>query len=419
MVYPDVTSRRSVDWPALQEELRQAREDLQAVTRQSCCTYLSFEERSNLDAKRAELHEAYAGLHQQARELVHLPVQSIAMGVQGEILLCGWLASLKSCYGVAYNTQDSKPDPSCELISLSSCNKAELRAGTVDERLAHLLPVEATLELNAQMHLLHDVVISAPSYVRLTEIVRLVQAGSRLSIPGSRSILSIALIVLDLRSLEQINLHPTSHLLPPNARTLRTVLQIYLNATKPTSRRLGRVESWPEIYPSTIEQANVANLPLTPGVTIVQALAGTGKTTSVRALFKKNSKQFDCRKVYLVFNAAMAEAACASMMWPNCGWKDVRVKTMNALCKQMEVDGNAQAEAKFNDGEELSPVKVARLLDLQSGLYPIEQPKEAGKRKGNVSEQAIGNRVLKTLNKYMGSADDDFQLCESCYRVLP
>ena len=125
MVYPDVTSRKSVDWPVLQEQLRQAREDLHAVTRQGCCTYLSTKERSDLDAKKDELHKAYVGLHQTARELVHLPVQSVVMGVQGEILLCGWLAALKSCYGVAYNTHDSKPNPSCELISLSSCNNTK------------------------------------------------------------------------------------------------------------------------------------------------------------------------------------------------------------------------------------------------------------------------------------------------------
>lgn len=127
------------------------------------------------------------------------------------------------------------------------------------------------------------------------------------------SIFTLVLLVLDIRSVEQCTFNDLP--LPcPNARSLRSALQELISSL-PTSfpkRSFIKVESWDRTYFPTAEQAAIANLPLRPGISRISALAGTGKTTSIRALFRKNStmQKEGLKKVYVVFNNLMAAEAC-------------------------------------------------------------------------------------------------------------
>lgn len=91
------------------------------------------------------------------------------------------------------------------------------------------------------------------------------------------------------------------------------------------------------------------------------------------------------------------------------GFHDLRVKTLNAWAKQLVIDTDWRATSKFKIGS-LTAARVGRLLRLESMLGDIEWPRD-GRTMGNISKAVVANRVLKCLNRFMGSKDPVITEC--------
>ena len=217
-----------------------------------------------------------------------------------------------------------------------------------------------------------------------------------------QELLALILVTLSLRRTE-------STLLDPMARSLQRTLRLFTSnlldspsPVPPPPSPLPKSKLSKKSTPSpTREQLAIIHSPTTPGITRINAYAGTGKTTALvqlaEELCRKNSK---ARILYLSFNKSVERAAKAAFqkLWRNITCQTINSTTYRFLCARHgktviddkifdssapEHEHSEEPQQGDSDIRELEPAQVVEALALKDGYFrvpnsPFGRPKKLG-----------------------------------------
>lgn len=196
--------------------------------------------------------------------------------------------------------------------------------------------------------------------------------------PDERAeLVALVLATLDLRAME-------ATLLEPGARSLRRTLRLFsdglLDSPPPPSPKLPTPPSRKSSPTPTAEQQAIIHSPSTPGITRINAYAGTGKTTALvqvaEELYRKDSR---VRILYVSFNRSVKAAATQAFAHLRGA---VTCRTINSITYQYLIScyGKRAIDAKAFTApdsrargtfRELEPELVVEILGLEGGSYIV------------------------------------------------
>lgn len=140
--------------------------------------------------------------------------------------------------------------------------------------------------------------------------------------------------------------------------------------------------------PNLEQQAIIDTFLSRTGSIAVNALAGTGKTTTLKMLAQAAPKQ---RMQYIAFNKSIADDARSSMP------RNVEVSTMHSLAYRAMQPDRARLETRLNGGF------VAREFDVVDYRVQLENGSF------EISANSLASMALETVSRYCNSGDNELQ----------
>lgn len=189
-------------------------------------------------------------------------------------------------------------------------------------------------------------------------------------------------------------------------RSLAFALQAYLEDVKLRSEFAAAGPTVEGQMQPTPAQIQVANIDARPGLTVVRACAGSGKTTAAMGLAKRVVEGTDLRCMLSCFMKAQQEETEAKFRTLDPKYdrfnRQLGEGTLNSTAHGDIVAGNHRADGKLKLASNLMAMHVVNLLGLTDLTGPIQNPPANKSNVGKLTSTQIGNRVLRRAISFAG-----------------